>query len=1531
LTGNGLLGLNGSAPVIALARAGLGTVTAPINSATATSVSFVLPAGAVTGLFSVTSGSQTVHSATTLAVAASSDFALSVSPATSKLIPGQPTAVTVSPTSTNGFSGLANLSITGVPPGITAAFNPTTVSVGQVSLLTLTAPQGQSGLPISLVVNASANIDGQPVTHSAPLTIQVTGISTSFVGRTVVDDSSNTPIAGVTVTFLGVDATGRTTGCSGHTISDAAGNFSLTNLPASCVGPQLIAYNGSTATAPAGKYAGVNLSYTLAANQVTASPILIHLPRIDNANQVNVQQNASTDQMYAFPSIPGLVVIVYAGTTLSLDDGSQPNPFPLVAVQVPVDRLPDQMATSGMVMPFIVAFQPANAMASQPVAVNFPNSLNNAPGSPATLMTLDPTHGYMVPYGTATVSNNGTLIMADADPSHPGHNYGLVHFDWHGPASPPSTGGPKPGPGSCKFKDQCDPSPTGSPGPPGTPPCNPNGGPGSDCSQGQSPTGGDPVDLSSGLHVIKATDISISGKRGSISINRTYRGLTTNDGPFGLGGEFQYSWELDSSTPNSSAAINLISPDDNAYLFSRQADGTLTNSTVPWLQGAVMTTNSSNNQTSLRLYDGTVYTFNVYRAVSALVSVADSNGNTVQLTETIMGPNVRITQITDPVGRSLTLSYDSNAHATSVTDSIGRTVKYTYNSSGTLATVTNAAGGVTTMNYDSQNRLVSMVDPRNVTMFQDSFDANNRVASQTLADGSVITFSYVTLDPAPTSPIALATVTDGRGNPTTYRFNFQSFVIGVTDALGQTKTFARDPQTNNILQVTGSAQCPVCGPPGRGSMTYTYDAQGNRLTSSDALGNTTTYSYEPVFNKETSVTDALNHTTRYAYDGSGNLTKITDANGNITQYTYDSTGLLLTTTDALNNVTTITYDTFGNPATVTDALSHVTKFVYDPVSRPISITDPIGRTSSIGYDTLNRIVALKDGRGSFTQFNFDPVGKLLTLTDPKSNQTQFAYDPLSRLSARTSPLGKVESYQYDLAGNLIKYTDRRGQVSTYEYDTLNRLAQETYQDGAIVARSYDPYSRLLNVNDSVGGLFTFGYDINGSLLSQTSPTGVINYTRDVLHRVLTRQVIGQGAVTYSYDPVGNLLGAAMPSAGITYTYDARNMEKTALRTNHVNSVYTSDALGQVLSLVHSNGTMAINTQLYAYDASGNLTLATNGISQHLITAPTVASVDQANELLVNGTTSYTSDPNGNRLTEKSASGVITYTWDSRNRLVSIKDASGNVTSFKYDFQRNLIEIDRTTSGLPSAQKFATDLLTNVVSFTDSSGLPVSVITGWSVNSDIASVAFTGSVAFGVSDIRGSNIAVTDTQGQLSSTLDYEPYGQTSGSLTNDYIFTFTGQIPVTEHIISYRNRYYDTDTSRFLSEDPIGLAAGDSNFYGYVSNTPTSYLDPLGLAKVSRRASTSSPTPSPIGVTDNGSDNASHNEDNFNNNFDKINSDNGGNANGPNSTINNYTCSGLIVLSCGPTAPPPTPPLPCPRNTCCPANSNGSWWDRVFQ
>jgi len=44
------------------------------------------------------------------------------------------------------------------------------------------------------------------------------------------------------------------------------------------------------------------------------------------------------------------------------------------------------------------------------------------------------------------------------------------------------------------------------------------------------------------------------------------------------------------------------------------------------------------------------------------------------------------------------------------------------------------------------------------------------------------------------------------------------------------------------------------------------------------------------------------------------------------------------------------------------------------------------------------------------------------------------------------------------------------------------------------------------------------------------------------------------------------------------------------------------------------------------------------------------------------------------------------------------------------------------------------------------------------------------------------------------------------------------------------HRWYDAAIGRWLSEDPLGLAAGDANLYCHIGNLPAAHTDPLGLA-----------------------------------------------------------------------------------------------------
>jgi PKD repeat protein len=447
--------VQGAAPQVTLAAIGGGSISAPISSFSANAISFVIPSGAASGNITIASGGHTVTSSGTFSVTTSSSFTISVGPASANLIQGQQVNYAVALKSTNGFNQTATLAVSGVPSGVTAAFQPTVITAGQSSILTLKAPAKQARGTTVISVSASAMIDGQNVTQSTTAALNIIPVTTTLLGRTVAADALETPLTGVTVTTLGNDGSGNTTNCSGFsTVSDAAGNFALTSLPSACSGPQVIVFDASKATGPPGKYGGARLIFTLTNGQVTAAPVLVHLPRIDNAETVSVKQNAPTDQKFVSTAVPGLSFTVYAGTILTLPDGTQPDPFPMGFVPVLPDRLPSpaSQGTSAFAA-FYLALEPNGTHASQPVAVTYPNVLNMPPGTKVQLtVALNSAASQLLAkaalsgksqaselktilaaaasIGTATVSADGSVVVPDADPAHPGHAFGESDFDW---------------------------------------------------------------------------------------------------------------------------------------------------------------------------------------------------------------------------------------------------------------------------------------------------------------------------------------------------------------------------------------------------------------------------------------------------------------------------------------------------------------------------------------------------------------------------------------------------------------------------------------------------------------------------------------------------------------------------------------------------------------------------------------------------------------------------------------------------------------------------------------------------------------------------------------------------------------------------------------------------------------------------------------------------------------------------------------------------------------------------------------------
>jgi len=106
-------------------------------------------------------------------------------------------------------------------------------------------------------------------------------------------------------------------------------------------------------------------------------------------------------------------------------------------------------------------------------------------------------------------------------------------------------------------------------------------------------------------------------------------------------------------------------------------------------------------------------------------------------------------------------------------------------------------------------------------------------------------------------------------------------------------------------------------------------------------------------------------------------------------------------------------------------------------------------------------------------------------------------------------------------------------------------------------------------------------------------------------------------------------------------------------------------------------------------------------------------------------------------------------------------------------------------------------------------------------------------AYYVADGLGSITRIVDGSGSVLNQYRYGAFGkmkQVQESFANAY--TYTGrEWDADAGLYYYRTRWYDPAVGRFMSEDPIGFAGGDTNLFAYVLNNPVSWVDPLGLAR----------------------------------------------------------------------------------------------------
>lgn len=510
-----------------------------------------------------------------------------------------------------------------------------------------------------------------------------------------------------------------------------------------------------------------------------------------------------------------------------------------------------------------------------------------------------------------------------------------------------------------------------------------------------------------------------------------------------------------------------------------------------------------------------------------------------------------------------------------------------------------------------------------------------------LKDGSVETFSL-----AQGTQYFMTSVADPQGNAVTVKYDSQTRITSLVDAIGQVTTIdyalASDP-----LKIT-----KVTDPFGR-SATFTYTADGTHLASiTDVLGITSSYTYgfSSIGPDDAGVE---------AGDDGGDGGAPVDGDFVTTLVTPYGT----TTFEAGDNDVTLNAQ---RTLTITDTLGRVSHYEFvqsPPGSNDSDPATPTGMSTTNTYlewrntyifDPEQYASAMSSGMLDYTQGRL--VHWLHTLDDSTSRVPESTKEPLENRVWYDYP-GQSSSI-YVGTSNTALHAGRvlddgmTTQLWTYQYNSLGRVTQ-----------AIDPAGRTLTLTYAANGI---------DLLSVANTTGTANdvletFTYNGQHEPLTRTGANGATTQFAYNAAGQLVKRTDASGDVT-TYGYANGYLTSVQGPlGASNTLTYDAVGRLATATDAAG----ETVTFAYDAADRLTSASfpDGTSAKL--AYTLLDLTGVTDRL-GRTTTYAYDSEREKTQIKDPLGqTIALAYDGAGRLSSTTDANGHATQLVRDAQERV--------------------------------------------------------------------------------------------------------------------------------------------------------------------------------------------------------------------------------------------------------------------
>ncbi|PCC70456.1 RHS repeat-associated core domain-containing protein [Nannocystis exedens] len=794
-----------------------------------------------------------------------------------------------------------------------------------------------------------------------------------------------------------------------------------------------------------------------------------------------------------------------------------------------------------------------------------------------------------------------------------------------------------------------------------------------------------------------------------------------------------------------------------------------------------------------------------------------------------------------------TLVYDKQRRVTVVTNSCGEPTVYAAGGRGEVVQITDPRGGVTRFEYDEHLRKTADVDPLGrVTRYE--YDARGNCTRLVGPDGAELRVEYGS------TGLPLAAI-DALGGRWRYTHDHLGRLAARTDPLGQTTTYMYEgPHLAAVIDPAGRAARFFHDPagdlvrvqfPDGTAEAWAHDRRGRPIAWTDVRGNLERRRYD-LLDRLVAVELADGDRRTYAYDPEGHVLKFSDAHRDV-HMTYAGMGCLVARTEAGATVR-YTYDTEERLTAITNEAGAVYRFELDPAG---------DIKAEHGFDGLRRI------------YRRDLAGRVTEVFRPGGLRTAYARDAAGQLTGVFHSDGSSDAFTYRIDGAMLEAVhvepDAEPVVLRFERDALGRVVRES-QGEHWVAQLLGPDGLRSRLRSSLGARVQLSRDVMGSVLRIDAgerawwaeihrEPGGLEARRDLPGDIRTR---------WQHDPRGlptehtieRVTPARLGARSHTFAHHQRRHSwAPGARLGRVDDLYRGrieyehDERGYLVSATYPQG----QVELRLPEPAGNLFRDYERRGR---------TYGPAGQLLAADGKHFEYDREGNLIQTIDGDGTWRYRWTGSGNLAEVRRPDGERVTFTYDALGR--RVSKTTKNgrtrwlwdgdvplhewtlapdapeLPPCQR-ATDLASREPVERRFPCADEPELLTWIFEPDtFTPVARLSSrereAASLVADHLGTPIAAFDGAGRPVWSAELDVHGRIR-DLAGDRRFCpfrYPGQYEDAETGLYYnRFRYYDPEAGQYISQDPLGLAAGLA-FYAYVPD-PLSAFDPLGLHKCDKK------------------------------------------------------------------------------------------------